>query len=217
MNKLIISFFLMGLSLGLGPCLVSCGPLLISYIAGTHKTVYRSALAYILFSLSRIFVYLVLGLLVFFFGQIAERPFYGYFLSYTFVFGGVFIIIIGLLMALGKNIDFKFCRRLDGLLLKKDKKTLLVLGIIIGIMPCLPLVSVLYYIGLVAKSVFDSLLYSFCFGLGTIISPLFILAALTGFIPSILSKHNKFYSLFNSLCGLILVILGAQLIIRGFR
>ena len=211
------SFFMMGLSLGLGPCLVTCGPLLISYIAGTQRNVFKSALAYILFSLSRVSVYLALGVLVFLLGELASKPFYGYLLKYSFILGGAFIIFIGILMAFGKNLEFKFCRRLDGLLLKKDKKTILLFGLIIGIMPCLPLVSVLYYIGLVSKNIFDSLLYSFCFGVGTIISPLFLLSALAGFIPRILKQKNRLSLAFNTFCGLIIIVLGVQLVIRGFR
>jgi sulfite exporter TauE/SafE len=217
MNKLSVSFFLMGLTLGFGPCLASCGPLLISYLAGTQKSVYSSSLAYIVFSLSRILAYLALGVLIFLFGEFGSKYMYGSFSRYVYIFAGIFIIIIGVLMASGRSSYAKFCRRLSNLLLKKDIKTIFLLGLIIGIMPCLPLISVLSYIALVSKTFFDSLLYSFCFGLGTAISPLFLLSALTGLIPALLLKHSKFYAMFNSVCGLIIAGLGTQLIIRGFR
>lgn len=216
-SKLLISFFLMGLSLGLGPCLVSCGPLLISYLAGTQKGIPQSLLAYLIFSFSRVSVYLALGLGAFLFGKLSPESVYGSFSRYSFIFGGIFIAIIGLLLVFGKGVDLKFCRRLDSFLIKKDKKTIFVFGLILGIMPCLPLVSLLYYIGLVSRNPFDSLVYSISFGLGTVVSPLFVLSAASGLLPKLFEKSAKLYSIFNSVCGLVIVALGIQLITRGFR
>ncbi len=125
-------------------------------------------------------------------------------------------MIIGLLIAVGKNLDYKFCQRLQGFFLKKDAKTIILLGLIIGIIPCLPFISLLSYIGLVSKTWFDTLCYSLAFGAGTIISPLFILAMLTGIIPKIITGNNKFYIFFNSVCGLILSFLGLRLIMKAF-
>lgn len=216
MNKLIFNFFLLGLSLGSGPCLATCGPLLISYIAATKKNIIMSIWAYILFSLSRIFVYAVLGLLVFLFGQLISQYIFARFSRYIFIFAGTFIIIIGLFVAIGKNPDYKLCQRIQGFFLKKDAKTIIIFGLIIGIIPCLPFISLLSYIGLVSKTWFDTLRYSLAFGVGTIISPLFILTAFTGLIPKIIMSNNKFYTIFNSICGLILSFLGLRLIMKAF-
>ena len=125
-------------------------------------------------------------------------------------------MVIGLLMAFGKNLDYKFCRRLEGFFLKKDAKTIIIFGLVVGIIPCLPFISLLSYIGLVSKTWFDVLRYSLAFGAGTVISPLFILAALTGVIPKVITRKNKFYIVFNSICCLILGFLGLRLIMRAF-
>jgi len=125
-------------------------------------------------------------------------------------------MVIGLLMAFGKNLDYKFCRRLEGFFLKKDAKTIIIFGLVVGIIPCLPFISLLSYIGLVSKTWFDALRYSLAFGAGTVISPLFILATLTGVIPKVITRNNKFYTVFNSICGLILGFLGLRLIMRAF-
>lgn len=215
MNKLIFTFFLLGLSFGVGPCLASCGPLLISYIAGTQKNILKSILTYILFSLSRIFIYLVLGLFIFLSGKIITNYVLGAFSRYFFILGGFFIIIIGLLIALGKNPNYKFCQKIQSIFLKKDTKTIIVLGLVIGILPCAPLISVVSYIGLTARHWLNSLIYSFSFGLGTIVSPLFLLVIFAGFIPQII-KNNNFYRIFNFICGFIIIFLGIQLIRRAF-
>lgn len=215
MNKLYFSFLLLGLSLGSGPCLATCGPLIISYVAGTEKNIIRSIGAYLLFSLGRISVYALLGLSVFLFGQLFSQYIFGSFSRYIFIAAGAFIMIIGLLVAFGKSLDYKFCRRIQGFFLKKDVKTIVIFGLIIGIIPCLPVISLLSYIGLVSRTWFDTLRYSLAFGAGTIISPLFVLTALTGFIPRIMGK-NKLYVIFNSICGLILSFLGLRLIMKAF-
>ena len=51
---IVITFFLLGLSFGSGPCLAACGPLLISYIAGTGKKFKDSVVTYLIFSSARI-------------------------------------------------------------------------------------------------------------------------------------------------------------------
>jgi sulfite exporter TauE/SafE len=216
MNKVIFSFFLLGLSLGSGPCLVTCGPLIIAYIAGTRKNIILSIWAYLLFSLSRVFVYALLGLSVFLSGQLISQHIFGSLSRYIFIFAGIFIMLVGLAVAFGKNPDYRFCQRLQGFFLKKDAKTIIVFGLIIAIIPCLPFISLLSYIGLVSKNWLDSLRYSLAFGAGTIVSPLFILSTLSGLIPKIITGNNKFYIIFNSICGLVIIFLGIQLIIRAF-
>lgn len=216
MFKLIFSSFLFGLSLGLGPCLVSCGPLVISYIAGTRKNIAQSICAYLLFSLSRIIVYLGLGLAVFLLGRLAAESFFSQALRYLFIFGGIFILAVGLFMVFGKSLDFKFCRRAENLLCFGQAKTIFIFGLIMGIMPCLPLVSVLSYLGLISKTWIAALVYILSFGIGTIISPLLILAASAGLIPVFLKNKDSIYRIFSAVCGLVICFLGLRLLLRAF-
>jgi sulfite exporter TauE/SafE len=173
----------------------------------------RSSLAYILFSFSRIAVYLALGVAIFFFGQAMTNYALGSFSRYLYIFGGMFISVLGFLIAFGRKFNNAICRRMQGLLLNKDSKTLVILGLLVGILPCAPLISVISYIGLVARTWWDSLIFSLYFGLGTIASPLFLLALGAGFIPRAI--HPKIYKLFNLACGIVVIFLGARLIWRG--
>jgi sulfite exporter TauE/SafE len=217
MSRILLNLFLSGLLFGSGPCIASCGPILISYIAGTKKGISNSLLVYLLFSLARVFVYLSFSLLIYFVGVFFTERFLGNISKYTIVFGGLFIIAIGLLMILGKRPEFKSCRVLEKKFLEEDKKTIITLGLVVGLIPCAPLLAVLSYIGLVSKTWMNSLLYSLSFGLGTLVSPLILLALLAGLIPRWLKDKNSVYNhLFNFVCGLIIVILGARLLIRAF-
>jgi sulfite exporter TauE/SafE len=216
MSKLLLSFFIIGLSFGVGPCLASCGPLLISYAAGTSNSLVKSAIVYLLFSLARILVYVVISLCVFLFGHALASYTLGNYSRFIYISGGLFIAIVGLSVMFGKDTERKFCQSLQNIFLKKDTKTVIMLGLIVGILPCAPLISVLSYVGLASKHWLDSLLCGLFFGLGTLVSPLFILVVFSGFIGRLVAQKNKFYRVFNLICGLIIVFLGSRLITRSF-
>lgn len=217
MNKIVISLFILGLSFGSGPCLASCGPVLISYIVGTKKNVSKGLVAYVLFSLARMFVYIILGMLVFFLGKLALERFAGSFSKYIFMIGGSFVILMGLLMALGKRMEFRACQFLKKNIVEQDKKSLIILGLIIGLLPCAPLLAIFSYTGLVSKSWLHSLIYNFSFGIGTTVSPLILLVIFAGLIPKLfIAKKEVYGRIFNLACGSLIVFLGFQLISRAF-
>lgn len=202
--KTIIGLFILGLSFGSGPCIASCGPVLISYIAGTKKDIIKGLTDYILFSLTRISVYIVLGLLVFFLGRFVMGRFMNAFSKYVLILGGSFIILVGIIMTLGKRLE-------------SDNRNIIIMGLVIGFLPCAPLIAILSYIGLISKTWLHSLFYSFSFGIGTFISPLILLVILTGLIPKFILEKKAFYSrVFSFICGLIIIFLGFQLIRRAF-
>lgn len=197
-NRVMISLFLLGLSFGMGPCLVSCGPLLICYIAGTGKNIRRAIVAYLLFSSARILAYLVAGIFFFFLGRILAARF-------VYIAGGIFIVTTGVAIAFEKKLEFPHF-----------KTNIFIFGLIVGLIPCGPLLSLATYIGLVSKSWLQSLIYSLSFGIGTFISPLILLAIFAGAIPQfILAKKQLFRRIFNFICGAIIIFLGIHLIIIG--
>jgi sulfite exporter TauE/SafE len=205
----------MGLGFGLGPCLASCGPILISYIAGTKKNIPASLATYVLFSLARVVAYLILGILVFSLGKFITQTWLVGLSRHIFIIGGAFIILLGILTAFGRRFDFKTCRFFEKNLLKEYHKSAFLLGLIIGFLPCAPLLALLGYVGLVSKTWSQALSYCFVFGLGTVVSPLFILSALSGLIPRFLEDQKEiYYGVISLVCGLIMIFLGLQLIIR---
>lgn len=213
MNDIAAGIFLSGLLLGSGPCLASCGPLLVSYITGTNKGIRESISAYLVFSLTRTAVYAVLGLIFFLFGQLAAEELFSSYRGYIFIAAGVVIFITGLLVTLGKIPHSRIC----GSLIRKGNRVMVLIGLVTGIAPCLPLFSVLSYIGLISKSWQASLFYGCLFGLGTTFSVLSVLAVSCGLIPGFLKERPGILSLVNRVCGLVLAILGLQIIWRGIR
>jgi len=214
--KILLSLFVLGFSFGFGPCLASCGPILISYIAGNKKNALKSLWVYLLFSSARIFVYCLLGLLIYFLGRFFTEHLLKGLSRYIYIAGGVFIVVVGVLTALGKRLENKPCRFLKKNLLEYDKKSIFIFGFIVALLPCAPLLVLLSYIGLIAKSWVFSLLYSLIFGLGTLASPLLALVFLASFISRLVMPEQKIYGqIFSFICGMVIIYLGIQLLIRG--
>jgi sulfite exporter TauE/SafE len=216
MLNIALSLFISGVLFGSGPCLASCGPILISYIAGTKKEPIKGFFVYVLFSLSRISVYVLLSLGIFSLGRLAMDRFLGSFSKYLLIIGGAFVIVMGLLIISGKRWESGICSYLYKNVLEHDKKSIVILGLIIGLLPCAPLLGLFSYIGLVSKTWVSSLLYSLAFGMGTFLSPLLLLAFASGFITRLFKNQIiPFQRILGFLCGLIIILLGAQLIYRG--
>jgi len=213
MLKIITSLFLLGFSFGWGPCLASCGPLIISYVVASKKNIYKSLFTYILFSLARILAYVILASLFFYFGRFAHQRLEGI-SKYILFLGGLFIMLVGILTLLGKTLEFKFLIPLYKYFLEQDKKSIFLLGLIVGFSPCGPLFALFSYIGLISRKFLESALYSAIFGLGTFISPLLLLVMIPAFILRFLENKPQIYQFFRFISGLIIIFLGSQLIFR---
>src|SRR3989338_9489977 len=99
MLRICMSLFLSGIFLGSGPCLISCGPFLVTFIAGAKKGPKESFWIWLVFSSTRLFAYLVLGLLAGLFSQeIVYRMYQGNLGRYLLIFGGAFVLFLGTVM-----------------------------------------------------------------------------------------------------------------------
>jgi len=215
MLKIATGMFVSGFLFASGPCLASCGPLLISYIAGTGKNISRAFIFYSLFSFSKTAVYLVLGLGVYFLGSFAREYLFS---GYVTLFGGLFIGLCGLFIILGKKIKFPFINLLGKIFVDGQIKNPVIFGLIYGLLPCLPFLTVLSYSGLVSHNWLEALVYAFCFGLGTYFSPLLLLSIFSGTLPGFLKKAGgKYLIILRVLCGLVIVFFGAQMAVGGFK
>lgn len=201
------SFFVYGIVFGSTACLASCGPLVVSYVAGAKKNIPGSLLAYLAFSAARISVYLVLGLAFFLLGEGMLLQKAGDFSRYLYVAGGLFMILVGAGLSFAKPMRHLACSNAGASSL----------GVMAGILPCLPLFAMFSYIGLISKSWFSNVTYTLSFGIGTAVSPLLGLVFLAGFIPRVFKgAAARYQEIFGLICGLIIVILGIRLIMRAF-
>ncbi len=207
----------MGLLMGTGPCLASCGPVLISYIAGTKNSAMQGLKSWFIFSLSRFFVTLFLGFIAGITGAGLFSRFYCGISGYIiWLVTGVFISLLGILIFFAIHTKFKVCGALNQSLIQHDTKSLVSLGILIGILPCVPLIGIISYITMVSTHYTHGILMAAAFALGTAISPLVLLAMAAGAIPKLkLLRHQGALVIFQRICGLILVLLGVHVAVNA--
>lgn len=210
-----LSLFLTGVFLGTGPCLISCGPFLLFFIAGAQKSPREGLLIWLVFSLARLFSYLVLGFSCGLLSQkVIHRFIGGNAGRYIGASAGIFIILVGLSMVLGKSVQRKICRQMETVFVKRSLKSASIFGLFIGFLPCAPLLAVLSYITMISGTWLKGIWYSFAFGMGTLISPLVILALLASLVPKMFSRKEHLLSVFQRACGLMIVFLGVLILIK---
>jgi len=201
----ILYLLLQGFFFGYGPCLITCAPIILPY-AGTKKTWKEGFFTTLSFSLGRLAVYTILGGLFGYFGAfILKYYFASGFYYYIQTILSVIMISIGVAILLGKETGFRFCGTGEG--------NMAVLGVLVGLSPCMPLIGILLEIALLSKSFLAGLVYSFCFGIGTVISPLLLLGAV---IPHFGGKiDKKYFKVFSYVCGIMLILIGGIILLRG--
>ncbi|MBN2831089.1 MAG: sulfite exporter TauE/SafE family protein [Candidatus Omnitrophica bacterium] len=219
----LIEIFTAGIILGNGPCLFICVPIVLPYIGGlvqtdSGKSVWKAGIKLALvFSVSRLFAYSLLGLLStlfykFVFGVIGMK---GVCLQFIL---GVLIIIIALLHLFSINQKFALsnplCRFFRSKLTEKPKFNMVLFGLLVGFSACPPLLAVLTYIAAIAKDPLWGLMGGFVFGLGTLITPLIPLAAFTGFIIDRIKKSSVILMAVRVLSTAILLYFGVRLIVN---
>ena len=215
----VITFFQIfgiGFSFGIaGPCFVICAPVLITYIAGRKKT-WRQALGDTFVFLSgRLTAYLILGYLAGLSGKAIRDFTASGIISLLQPLGGGIIIILGIFVLTGKNRDSRLCRFINTK--ASNFSSLFLLGFVIGILPCAPLLALLLEISLISKTALEGMIYSLFFGLGTLISGLIVIGGLTGifsWLPKTL-KSERTALVFRVICGLLLIALGIRSFLRA--
>jgi cytochrome c biogenesis protein CcdA len=220
MNEL-TKIFIAGITLGNGPCLFICLPLILPYVGGLPQLVSESAgwktglKLTAIFSISRLFAYSLLGFLSvvfyrFVFGLIGSK---GIHLQLIL---GILIILLGLFYLFNINQNFilsnPLCNFLRAELVRKSKFNMLLFGLLVGFSPCAPLLAILTYIAATAKNSLWGLLGGFSFGLGTLITPLIPLGTLAGFIVDKIRKSSAVLMTVRFLSAAILIYFGVRLI-----
>ena len=216
--KLYVDLFITGVALSWGPCLSFCAPILVPYIAGTQKGWLFGLKASLAFSLARIIPYAVLSSISVILGQFLIASFYqtGKGPLIYLVVGGC-IALLGLIVLLGKSPHLKFCAPLQKLSSEGGIKGMILLGIVVGFAPCLPLLGVLGYIAFHGQNLMHGLLLGLTFGLGTLISPLILIGPVASEIPQLLFKKPLVYKIFSRICGLVLLYLGIAMLVGVWR
>ncbi|MDP8264306.1 MAG: sulfite exporter TauE/SafE family protein [Candidatus Aceula lacicola] len=211
MKENLYYLFLTGIILGSGPCLSFCGPLLISYAAAHKKSLRESFLSYLTFSVSKLFSYVILGLICAFGTKALQDPVLQRYSQSIYLFLGCFIVLLGVATIFDKGARLSMlCSRLH----QGHVKNVGLFGLLVGFSPCPPLLGILNYIVVVSRTPLDAIIFSFVFGFGTVISPLVILMMFSAKASSLLSQNKKIKMMIKVLCGLILIVLGSRIVFK---
>jgi len=207
-----IELFIIGITVSFGPCLLFCSPVILPYIAATRKGWREGLGAVLIFLLARLIAYVLLGLLAGLLGELFAERFHQF--DYLiFLGGGIFISLLGLFIIFGKDYHYHLCQVLRRQIVDNSIKGSIMLGLIAGILPCLPFLGVLAYIALKAEGLWQGAFYGLAFGMGKFISPLIPLGALVSALPAGLIKNQRIYTFFSRLCGFVLFLIGVNLIV----
>ncbi|HNW38966.1 MAG TPA: sulfite exporter TauE/SafE family protein [Candidatus Omnitrophota bacterium] len=211
MKESLYYLFLSGLILGCGPCLGFCAPILTGFIA-TYKPSLKKALgSYLSFSLAKLASYMILGALCgVFSGMLKSSLFTGYLDAVNIVLGS-FVLLIGILTLISNEpLGNRYC----SFLARGNLRNAGILGLLAGFSPCLPFLGILDYIVIISHSPPEGLFYAFIFGLGTSISPVILIALLSGKLAGDLSNNKKIKALIRIISSLTLICLGAIIILQ---
>jgi sulfite exporter TauE/SafE len=197
-----------GFTMGWGPCLAYVAPFLLPYIAATKGNWKEALRVGLIFSIGRLLALSILGGLATVVFSSINRFFPPQKSGWLYLIVAFFMIIIGTFIILGKGLKMPVGKRI----LDKGSESMFLFGFLMGIAPCVPYVAILTYIACIAENaILAGILYAAVFATGTAIAPI-VLGTLMGIIPGRLFRREKFFKIFQVVCGAVLVVFGSQLI-----
>ena len=202
--KLIIAGFVMGW----GPCLTYTAPLLLPYIGATRRNWQDGLKIGLFFSIGRLLALVILGGLATVAFSRINQFFPPQKSGWLYGIVSLFMIVMGIFIILGKGFRISIGNKILG----KGTESMFFFGFLMGVTPCVPYVAILTYIACVAENdVLAGMWYAMLFSLGTAIAPI-VLGAFMGFIPGKVLKSSKLLKTFQTVCGVVLILFGFQLL-----
>jgi len=207
-SDIYLGSLVLGLFYGLSLCAPSCLPHITSYIAGVGAGLRRALAITATYNVGRITAYTLVGSLAYMFKLLIDdvniRPYQ----SYASIAFGLVTIIIG--ASLLKRGD-KSCQcslhdassfHKNNVFGKVDAGSF-AMGLTRGLIICPPLMTLLIY-GVTAPNPLNPLLMAFLFGLGTTLSPIFLLGGIAGWLLNKATLWKKWIRLAGA--GILLIL-----------
>lgn len=217
LNALITSLqiFGIGFSFGIaGPCFLLCTPILVTYVAGTKKRWVEGLADAAVFSLGRFLAYVILGALAGLSGSLLKQFTGSEIAAYFKPLAGAVSIILGIIILIYR--DRQKCLHPPFYNKVYNIGGLFAFGFMVGVSPCAPLLGLLLQITLMSKNAFEGASYAAFFGLGTFVSGLIAVGALSGVLAEFFKKvikSDRANLIFRIICASLLVLLGLGLIL----
>ena len=213
-----ISLFISGVVISWGPCFFFCGSIVVPFLASLREGFLKGLKAVLIFSFFRALSYTLLSAI---FGGLTRLLIGNYYKSkisfIVYLFASFFIIFSGVVMLTYRILPHQ---RICQIVEKKVKfygiRTIVFLGLLLGFLPCFPLLSIFTYIALNSINVADSIMMGLSFGLGTLVSPLLFIIPFFSQISLWVSEKIYFYRIFHLICAGIFIFLGIQMLKRVF-
>lgn len=211
-RKELYTIILTGLILGLGvgiSCAALCMPILAPHIAARYPSSKRGLYASILFSIGRLASYLILGISAGFLGGVIFSNASSESLTAPVILViGCLLIFHGLSVSFMANtrIDVEICRYLG-----IDRSTI-VLGLLAGFRPCLPLIAAVTYSVTLANLV-ESALFMIAFWLGSSLYT-FVIGIMAGTVTGMAILHISRERI-RRISGIALIVVGIVFLIEG--
>lgn len=203
--------FLMGLFMGLGPCLATCAPFLLSYVAGTATDRMSGLFLAVFFGFGRVIALLSIGVALAVLGSAFQSAFRGA-SEVAIVSAGILNIFLGINMTGYLNPINMFTRRAWTILRVTEPRYVnaagsLVLGLLMGYSPCAPLLVLSGTVSAMVNRVMGVLIMT-AFAMGTLV-PAIPLGWVTGGAVELLKRTQ----LIRRLSGVALIALGLLLVV----
>jgi thiol:disulfide interchange protein DsbD len=208
-----LGVFIAGLFYGMTICSFSCLPYIGTYIMGTQEGFKKGFNAVFVFSISRVVTYTLLGGLCGYIGSVFLKDINP---ERILLITGVVIALIGIIVILKPLQTCSDHKIKNTPSFKNPYLHLISMGVVISLIPCLPLTAVLLYSS-TTHSVFTGGFIALMFSIGTFISPLYILGGIAGWLTKkIRLEIPQHKGLMQRISGGILVLLGARLLYGAF-
>jgi sulfite exporter TauE/SafE len=213
-----LQIFGIGFSFGIiGPCFLVCTPVLITYVVASKKEFILRLKDIVVFFFGRLLAYVSLGFLAGLSALVLRQFASSKLVLFFRPLSGIISILLGLFILMHKD-DLSFaCKSAQNKVYNFG--SLFLLGFIVGITPCAPLVALLFEITLISKTPFTGMFYALFFGLGAFLSGLLVVGTFTGILTGVtarLLRSEKSRLIFRIICALLLILLGAGLLLGRY-
>ncbi len=213
-----LSALLLGIIYGATFCTLTCSPFIASYIIGSDRGTRRGVWLSVIFNGGRVVTYGILGLAV----GLAGGAFLveGVYALWGAIFFGIAVALIGIWIAVrrrpgpacGCTKEASWAQRLWHRVEPREgdggELSAAGMGLLIGLVPCPPLIALLVFSAAVGSAA-TGLVLGLLFGIGTVISPIIIIAAAAGwFSERIAMEAPAMRTGIRRVAGVMLVLLG---------